>query len=102
MFWGGYMTDIIKDFKQKISGDVMKYLQEHPAFEKENIDKFTQELKDIGSTKPLIIAFGNDTYKILHRNLKDKYTIYKVTHYSAFIAKKKLHSDFETIAKTLN
>jgi len=101
MFWGAYMTDIIKDFKQKISGDVMKYLHEHPVFEKENIDKFIQELKDIGATKPIIIAFGNDTYTILQRNLKDKYKIYKVTHYSAFITKEKLHTEFEELAKTL-
>ena len=95
------MTDIIKDFEQKMSGEVKKYLREHPEFEKENIDTFIQELKDIGSTKPLIIAFGNETYNILQRNLEDKYKIYKVTHYSAFITKEILHSEFEELAKTL-
>ena len=98
-FEGGYMTDIIKDFEQKISGKVMKYLGGNKAFEQENIEKFEQELKDIGSTKPIIIAFGADCYKILRRNLKDKYTIYKVTHYSAFITKEKLRLEFEELAK---
>lgn len=98
-FYGGYMTDIIKDFEQKISGDVMKYLRDHRAFEKENIEKFEQELKDIGSTKPIIIAFGTACYKILQRNLKDKYIIYKVTHYSAFITKEKLRSEIEELSK---
>jgi hypothetical protein len=101
IFWGAYMTDIIKDFEQKISGEVKKYVQEHPEFEKENINTFVQELNDIGSTKPFIIAFGNETYNILQRNLKDTYTIYKVTHYSAFITKETLHSEFEELAKTL-
>ena len=26
-YWGGYMTDIIKDFEQKISGEVISYLR---------------------------------------------------------------------------
>lgn len=99
IFWGAYMTDIIKDFEQKISGDVMKYLREHRTFEKENIDKFEQELKDIGSNQPVIIAFGNDCFNILQTNLKDKYKIYKATHYSAFISKEELHSEFEELAK---
>lgn len=98
-FEGGYMTDVLKDFEQKISGKVMKYLRENTAFEKENIEKFEEELKDIGSTNPIIIAFGADCYKILRRNLKDKYTIYKVTHYSAFITKEKLRSEIEALAK---
>ena len=44
-----------------------------------------KELLDIGSQDTIIIAFGNDSYNILKRNLKDRYTIYKVPHYSAFI-----------------
>lgn len=98
-FWGGYMTDIIKDFEQKVSGKLMSYLRDNKEFEKENIDKFEQELKDIGSIKPIIIAFGSDCYNILQRNLKDKYTIYKVTHYSAYITKDKLIAEFNELAK---
>ena len=26
IFWGSYMTDIIKDFEEKISGEIVKYL----------------------------------------------------------------------------
>jgi len=85
MFWGAYMTDIIKSYEEKISGNVMKYLRENKDFEKENIKKFEEELLDIGSQNAIIIAFGNDSYTILKRNLKDKYRIYKVPHYSAFI-----------------
>lgn len=85
MFWGAYMTDIIKSYEEKISGNLMKYLSKHKEFEKENIKMFEQELVDIGSQNTIIVAFGNDSYNILKRNLKDKYTIYKVPHYSAFI-----------------
>ena len=84
MFWGAYMTDIIKDFEEKVAGNLMTYLSKNKTFEKENIIIFEQELVDIGSKSPIIIAFGNDSYKILKRNFT-QYKIYKVSHYSAFI-----------------
>jgi hypothetical protein len=85
MFWGAYMTDIIKSYEEKISGNVMKYLAKNKDFEQQNVKMFEQELIDIGSQNTIIVAFGNDSYTILKRNLKDKYTIYKVPHYSAFV-----------------
>ena len=93
MFWGAYMTDIIKDFEEKVSGNMMKYLSKNKTFEKENILKFEEELVDIGSKSPIIIAFGNDSYKILKRNFKH-YKIYKVSHYSAFINVDKYREEF--------
>jgi hypothetical protein len=85
MFWGSYMTDIIKSYEEKISGNLMKFLSKNKDFERENVKLFEQELLDIGSQNTIIVAFGNDSYNILKRNLKDRYTIYKVPHYSAFI-----------------
>jgi len=102
LFWGAYMTDIIKSYQDKISGNVMKYLSKNKDFEKENVKMFEQELVDIGSKNTIIIAFGNDSYTILKRNLKDKYTIYKVPHYSAFIQLDSLRlafTDLETKIK---
>lgn len=85
IFWGAYMTDIIKSYEEKISGNLMKYLSKNKNFEKQNVKLFEEELIDIGSQHTIIVAFGNDTYSILKRNLEDKYKIYKVPHYSAFI-----------------
>jgi hypothetical protein len=97
-FWGAYMTDIIKDFAEKVSGNLMKYLKNNKDFEKENIAAFEQELIHIGSDKPILIALGSDSYTILKRNLGDKYRIYKVTHYSAFtITKEKLRTEVESL-----
>ena len=39
-YWGAYMTDVIKDFEQKVAGNVMKYLVKNQAFEYENISSF--------------------------------------------------------------
>ena len=42
-------------------------------FLQENIKSFEEELQTIGSVNPILIAFGNDCYKILHTNLQNKY-----------------------------
>ena len=101
MFWGAYMTDIIKSYEEKISGNLMKYLSINKEFEKENIKIFEQELLDIGSQNTILVAFGNDSYNILKRNLKDKYTIYKVPHYSAFIKLDSFRLAFTDLEKNL-
>ena len=97
MFYGAYMTDIIKDFEEKVSEKLMKYLKNNPTFLQENILSFENELIDIGSTNPILIAFGHDCYKILNNNFKDKYRIYKVSHYSSCISKEKLRIEFQDI-----
>ncbi|MFX1592199.1 MAG: hypothetical protein ACFFCL_05850 [Promethearchaeota archaeon] len=86
-YWGGYMTDIIKDFEQKISGKVISYLRHNKHFERENLKIFLQELADIGANNPTLIAFGNDAYNILYRNLSNKFKIFKVPHYAIYISK---------------
>jgi len=98
IFSGAYMTDIIKDYEEVMSGKVMKYLNSNPDFKKENIDIFETELKDIGAINPIIIAFGNDCYNIIK---KLNYKIYKVPHYSSCITKEKLKEAFTNISKIM-
>lgn len=86
-FYGAYMTDIIKDFEQVMSGDVISYLKSNPDFEKKNIYFFEQELHDIKSSNPLIIAFGNHAFNILEKHFKERYKILKIPHYSMHISK---------------
>jgi hypothetical protein len=100
IFWGAYMTDIIKDYEEVMSGKVMKYLNANPDIKKENIKSFEKEIEDLGSKNPVIIAFGNDCFKILSE-LKNKYRIFKVPHYSSNISKEKLRDAFNEISKLL-
>ena len=102
IFKGSYMTDIIKDYEELISTNVMKYLKKNPDFEKENIQSFEVELNDISAKNPTLIAFGNDCYKILIRNLEKKYKIYKVSHYSSSKSKEELRTEFENIETKIN
>jgi len=61
---------------------------------------FEEEIEDLGSKNPVIIAFGNDCFKILSE-LKNKYRIFKVPHYSSNISKEKLRDAFNEISKLL-
>jgi len=98
-YWGAYMTDIIKDFEQKVSGKVTSYLRENRDFEKENVEKFKEEIYDLGVKNPLIIAFGDVTYNILYRNFKNIYKIIKIPHYSHFISKENYRLKVKSILK---
>ena len=99
MFSGAYMTDIIKDYEEVMSGKVITYLKSNPDVEKENIKSFEIELKDIGATNPIIIAFGSDCFKILSK-LKYKYNIHKVPHFAyQGTTKEKLREAFNEISK---
>jgi hypothetical protein len=96
-YWGGYMTDIIKDFEHKISGKVISYLRHNKHFEKENIKAFLLELDDIGADNPKLIVFGNDAYNILKRNLNSKFKMIKIRHYSDFINKENYKREVKSI-----
>jgi hypothetical protein len=88
IFEGSYMTDIIKDFEEKSSGKMKEYLDKNHDFVIENILSFEKELEFIGSKNPILIAFGNDCYKLMKKHLPI-YIIIKVIHYSSFTTNKK-------------
>jgi len=84
-FWGSYMTDIIKNFEEKHSNKMMEALSKDRQLESKNIDIFLKELDVLNVENKKIIAFGGDAYKILKRNLDEKFNIQRVIHYSHFI-----------------
>ncbi|KKL10888.1 hypothetical protein LCGC14_2551340, partial [marine sediment metagenome] len=73
------------------------YLKKSKQFEQENIETFLRELNDIGANKPTLIAFGNDSYDILKRNMKSKFKILKVPHYAIYISKEKYREQVKEI-----
>ncbi len=96
-YWGGYMTDIIKDLDQKSSAKVVAFLQSNPVFEKENVEIFRKELKDLGANNPIVITFGNDTFNILKRNFGQEFKILKVPHYANYTNKEKYRAQVKII-----
>ena len=99
--WGGYMTDIIKDYPELHGQKVMSYLRDYPDVEKKNIETFREELKDLGTENRTIIAFGNDVFRILSRNLKNEFNIFRVTHYSHFMNKQKYRDEIKFLIKKM-
>jgi hypothetical protein len=96
-FYGAYMTDIIKDFEEKVSGNVISYLKANKEFEIQNVRLFQQEISDLKSSNPLIIAFGNHVFNILERHFRNKFRIVKVPHYSNHISKENYKAVTEKI-----
>ena len=85
--WGAYMTDILKSYVELEASKVVSYIKKNPEFLKENIISFKDELEDIGSVNPILIAFGNEVDDILNKHFKDEFRIIKLTHYSHFQSK---------------
>ena len=81
-YWGGYMTDIIKNHPEKKSKELVKYLEKHPDEVQSNVESFRQELRDIGAEKPKLVAFGRAVHDILKKNLPE-FEIVKIPHYAA-------------------
>ena len=95
--WGSYMTDIVKDFQQKASGKMMSYLRKNKDFEEKNVEVFRVELNDLDCEKPTLVAFGNDAYKVIVRNLGKEFEVWKLPHYSKYISKENYRKEVEVI-----
>jgi len=90
-YYGAYMTDVIKNTVFLSSDDLNSYLRDNPSIIRKNISNLEIELDFINAEKPLILAFGNDSYKLLFKYLrKDMYSdLIKITHYGYRIGKEK-------------
>jgi hypothetical protein len=99
-YYGAYMTDIIKGHKEVDSKKMMKHLKAHPECVARNVEIYREELRDLRATTPIILAFGNDTHKLLLENLdKSEYRrLIKLTHYSYRKSKEKYK---ETVFKEI-
>jgi hypothetical protein len=59
------MTDIIKDFPMIHSNHVLAHLRAHPELVAGNVEKFREELQDVGCSAPTILALGASAYNII-------------------------------------
>ena len=91
LYYGGYMTDIIKNVEMVKSADLINRLRAYPALIDSNVTTFRQELDDLPCRRPTILAFGRDAYSLLAKNLRPKeyLTLIRLTHYSHRIGKEK-------------
>ena len=68
------------------SGKVKQYLKANQEIVEANITEFKKEISCLGDD-PVLVAFGDEVYRILTAFLGDEYRITKVPHYSHYIGK---------------
>jgi hypothetical protein len=90
-YYGAYMTDIIKGVVEVDSKNIPKHLKENPSVLTDSLKMFRQELQDLGTVSPLILAFGRIAYDLIKKNLSSaEYgKLIRLTHYSHQISQKK-------------
>jgi hypothetical protein len=88
-YYGAYMTDAIKFLEDVDSKRVVKHLKAHPETIEANLKLFREEMQDLKTAAPVILAFGKDTYKLLSENLNasEYRRLIRLTHYSHQIGK---------------
>lgn len=93
-YWGGYMTDLIKNYKEKDSSKLMSYVLKNKNFLNENIKILKEELSDLGVKNKIIITLGKDVHKLM---LKDfgEYKLFNVPHYANYMSKENYREYFK-------
>ena len=85
-YWGSYITDLIKFYREVDSSKVKKFLSKNPSFVAENIASFEEEIGYL-QPNPVLVAMGSDTFNMLSKHLGHKYRIAQIMHYSSYISK---------------
>ena len=75
----------------------MAYLRNNRSFEKANVDRFREELRDLGVDQPTIIALGEAAFKVLTRNLGGQYRVLKLPHYAKYISKEQYRRECRSV-----
>ena len=99
-YYGAYMTDIIKGVVEVDSKNIPKHLKKNPGALANSLEIFRQELRDLATASPLILAFGRIAYDIIKENLSSSEycKLIRLTHYSHQIGKEKYR---ETVLKEI-
>lgn len=90
-YYGGYMTDLIKDTVTLRAQDLMRQLSRNGSVVKENIGRLIEELDDLNCISPTIIAFGRDAHVLAVRHLPpSRYSrLVRVRHYSDYMSQER-------------
>ena len=85
-YWGGYITDIIKEYPEVDSNKVSKFINGNNQILYKNLELFKEEISLLGG-KPVLIALGSKVFDILNKYFGNEYNVLKIKHYSFTIGK---------------
>ena len=87
-YYGAYMTDIIKILDEMDASKAMRHLAAHPELLVESLRIFRDEMKDLGNSRPVILAFGDHAYRLARKHLRpEEYRLLvRLPHYSRRIS----------------
>lgn len=90
-FEGSYITDIIKYHVETDSKKVKAAIRSNPGILTDNLVYMQDELDALQASndekKPILIALGNDVYRLLMKHFHKKgYRVEKVKHYAAYFS----------------
>ena len=90
-FEGSYITDIIKYHVETDSKKVMAAIKSDPSLLTKNLTYMQDELDALQNSnsekKPVLIALGNDVYRLLMKHFHKKgYEVVKVKHYAGYFS----------------
>jgi hypothetical protein len=91
-YWGSYLTDFIKRYKEVKSGEVIKMLKQNPKITMKSKKLLEKELSYFPN-RPVLVAVGTAVFKLLKDNLGSKYNIIKIKHYSCRMGKEKYREE---------
>ena len=88
LFYGAYMTDIIKGVVMLKAGDLMRFLAANQHVVAESVERLLEEFDDLKYESPTVIAFGGSAHLLAAKHLPaNRYSrLVRVTHYSHYIS----------------
>ncbi len=90
-YWGSYITDLIKNFPELHSENVVSFMKRNPDVLKQNIDEFREEMAILG--KPVLVALGGTVYDLLKKTVGNEFQIVGIKHYSYTISKENYRTE---------
>ena len=91
-YWGSYITDLIKNYKETNSEAVAKCLRQNPGVVDKNVKSFVAEIAHLGND-PVLVALGDKVYALLKKHLGQRFKVVKVKHYSSWIGKEEYRKE---------
>ncbi len=103
-YYGAYMTDVLKHLVILDAPKVRDYIKKNPNVLHRHIRAFEEELEEVESRRPMLLAFGRDAYGLLKKHLDWKRygSLIPLTHYSHHVRKEEYREDVHSrIAESL-